>query len=85
MGERHPRFHLHFISTSSSWLNMVERWFRDLTERRIRRGVFRSVPELIQAIEEYPRYHNVDPEAVRLDEIRSGHPGESAPGQGRLG
>jgi len=58
---RHPRFHLHFIPTSSSWLNTVERWFRDLTERRIRRGVFRSVPELIRAIEEYLRHHNVAP------------------------
>lgn len=44
---RQPRFHLHFIPTSSSWLNLVERWFRDLMARRIRRGVFRSVPELI--------------------------------------
>lgn len=58
---RHPRFHLHFIPTSSSWLNMVERWFRDLTARRLRRGVFRSVPELIQAIEEYLRHHNAAP------------------------
>lgn len=58
---RHPRFHLHFIPTSSSWLNMVERWFRTLTERRIRRGVFRSVRELIQAIDEYLRHYNVAP------------------------
>lgn len=58
---RHPRVHLHFIPTSSSWRNTVERWFRDLTERRIRRGVFRSVPELIQAIAEYLRHHNVAP------------------------
>jgi len=55
---RHPRFHLHFIPTSSSWLNLVERWFRDLTERRLRRGVFRSVPELIQAIETHIEHHN---------------------------
>ena len=58
---RHPRVHLHFIPTSSSWLNTVERWFRDLTERRIRRGIFRSVPELLQAIEEYIRHHNGAP------------------------
>jgi len=58
---RHPRFHLHFILTSSSWLNLVERWFRDLTVRRIRRVVFRSVPELIRAVEEYLRHHNVAP------------------------
>jgi hypothetical protein len=49
---------MHFIPTSSSWLNLVERWFRDLTEKRIRRGVFRSVPELVQAIEEYVEHHN---------------------------
>ena len=50
---KHPRFHFHFIPTSSSWLNLVERWFRELTQKRIRRGVFRSVPELEAAIHEY--------------------------------
>ncbi len=40
---RHPRFHMHFIPTSSSWLNLVERWFREITDKRIRRGVFQSV------------------------------------------
>lgn len=55
---RHPRFHMHFIPTSSSWLNLVERWFRDLTDRRLRRGVFRSVPALIAAIEDYIEHHN---------------------------
>ena len=44
---RHPRFHLHFIPTSSSWLNLVERWFRDMTDKRIRRGSFSNVPALI--------------------------------------
>ncbi|MDE2314075.1 MAG: IS630 family transposase [Elusimicrobia bacterium] len=58
---RHPRFHLHFIPTSSSWLNMVERWFREITDKRIRRGVFRSVPELIAAIDEYLDNHNQNP------------------------
>ena len=58
---RHPRFHLHFIPTSSSWLNLVERWFREITDKRIRRGVFRSVPELISAIEEYMNNHNQNP------------------------
>jgi len=58
---KHPRFHLHFTPTSSSWLNLVERWFRDLTDKAIRRGVFRSVPELVAAIEEYLRVHNEDP------------------------
>ena len=58
---RHPRFHLHFIPTSSSWLNMVERWFRELTDKRIRRGVFRSVPELVAAIQGYVNHHNQNP------------------------
>jgi transposase len=58
---RHPRFHLHFIPTSSSWANMVERWFRDITDQRIRRGSFRNVPELIAAIQEYLENHNQNP------------------------
>jgi transposase len=58
---KHPRFHLHFTPTSSSWLNMVERWFRDLTDKAIRRGVFRSFPELIAAIQDYLQAHNDDP------------------------
>lgn len=58
---RHPRFHLHFTPTSSSWLNLVERWFRELTDKAIRRGVFHSVPDLITAIEDYLRAHNDDP------------------------
>jgi transposase len=58
---RHPRFHLHFIPTSSSWLNMVERWFREITDKRIRRGTFRNVSELIAAIEEYLNNHNQNP------------------------
>lgn len=59
--DKHPRFHLHFIPTSSSWLNMVERWFRELTEKAIRRGVFKSVPDLIAAIEAYLQASNNDP------------------------
>jgi len=58
---RHPRVHLHFVPTSSSWLNLVERWFRELTDKRIRRGVFRNVPELIAAINEYLDNHNQNP------------------------
>src|SRR5450756_1023875 len=49
--KRHKRFHLHFIPTSSSWLNLVERWFGEITRKRIRRGVFKSVKELIEATE----------------------------------
>jgi len=59
--KRHRRFHMHFTPTSSSWLNMVERWFRQITDQRIRRGVFRSVPELIAAIDAYIAEHNRDP------------------------
>ncbi len=61
---RHPRFELHFTPTSSSWLNLVERWFRELTEKRIRRGSFLSVPELIAAIEEYMAASNADPKPL---------------------
>ena len=59
--ERHPRFHMHFTPTSSSWLNMVERFFRDLTQNRLRRGVFRDVEELITAIGDYIDHHNQSP------------------------
>ena len=59
---RHPRFHLHFIPTSSSWLNLVERWFREITDKRIRRGSFASVPDLIAAIKEYLDNHNQNPQ-----------------------
>jgi len=59
--KRHPRFHMHFTPTSSSWLNMVERFFRDITTQAIRRGVFRSVDKLICAIEAYTAEHNRDP------------------------
>ena len=58
---KHPRFHMHFTPTSASWLNMVERFFRDLTTERLRRGVFTSVPELEQAIADYIAHHNVNP------------------------
>jgi transposase len=59
--KRHPRFHMHFIPTSSSWLNLVERWFREITNKRIRRGVFRSVKQLIDAIDAYIAKHNENP------------------------
>ena len=60
-GSGGARFHFHFIPTSSSWLNLVERWFRELTQKRIRRGVFRSVPELEAAIHEYLEASNQAP------------------------
>ena len=59
--KRHKRFHIHFIPTSSSWLNLVERWFREITVKRIRRGSFDSVPQLVSAIEEYVVYNNEHP------------------------
>ncbi|MGH2734162.1 MAG: IS630 family transposase [Actinomycetota bacterium] len=58
---KHKRFNLHFTPTSSSWLNLVERWFRELTGKAIRRGVFPSVPDLIAAIEDYLQAHNDNP------------------------
>lgn len=59
--QRHPRFHLHFTPTSSSWLNLIERWFRELTDKRIRRGTFRNVRSLIDAIYDYLNNHNQNP------------------------
>jgi len=56
--ERHPRFNVYFTPTSSSWLNMVERFFRDLTDKWIRRGVFHDVEELIMSIGDYIDRHN---------------------------
>jgi len=57
---RHPRLDMHFTPASSSWLNLVERWFRELTDKALRRGVFHSVPDLIAKIEEYLAAHNDD-------------------------
>lgn len=59
--KRHSRFHLHFIPTSSSWLNLIERWFGEITRKRIRRGTFTSVKALVDAIEAYLAEHNRDP------------------------
>ena len=71
--KRNPRFHFHFTPTSASWLNMVERFFRDLTVHRIRRGVFHSEAELIAAIQEYLAVHNANPKpciwTARADDI----------------
>jgi transposase len=59
--QHHPRFHLHFTPTSSSWLNLVERWFGEITRKRIRHGIFKNVPELIDAIKEFIRLNNKNP------------------------
>lgn len=58
---RHPRFHIHFIPTASSWLNLVERWFREITDKQIRRGVFHSVQKLVATIMDYIERHNDHP------------------------
>jgi transposase len=59
--KRNPRFHIHFTPTSASWLNMVERFFRDITDKAIRRGVFHNIPDLVAAIEDYIQTHNSAP------------------------
>src|SRR5580692_4968731 len=58
---RHKRFHVHFTPTSASWLNMVERFFRDLTENQLRRGIFKNLEQLIMAIGNYIDQHNKNP------------------------
>ncbi len=78
---KHPRFHLHFTPTSSSWLNLVERFFGNLTDKAIRRGIFHSVPDLITAIEAYLKANNADPTPFVwtatadsiLEKVRRGH------------
>jgi len=71
--KRHPRFHMHFIPTSSSWLNLVERWFREITDKRIRRESFANVDQLIAVIMDYLAKHNDHPKALvwtaKVDEI----------------
>lgn len=57
-----PRYHLHFTPTSSSWLNQIERWFAEITRKRIRRGTFRSVRDLVRAIQDYVRHYNRNPQ-----------------------
>lgn len=59
--KRNPRFHFHFTPTSASWLNMIERFFRDLTDKALRRGSFYNVGDLVGAIQKYINAHNADP------------------------
>jgi transposase len=61
---RRKRWHLHFIPTSSSWVNLVERWFKGLTDKRLRRGVFTSVADLTAAIEQWVAHWNDDPKRL---------------------
>ena len=81
--KRHPRFHLHFTPTSSSWLNVIERWFRDLDDKRVRRGAFGSVPDLIEAILDYIKQHNEDPKPFIWRKTAQDIIEKSPPGQGR--
>jgi len=60
-----PRYHIHFTPTSSSWLNQIERWFAEITRKRIRRSTFRSVRELIRAIKDYVRIYNKNPQTFQ--------------------
>ena len=59
--KRNPRFHFHFTPTSASWLNMIERFFRDLSEKALKRGIFYNVDDLVGAINEYINAHNENP------------------------
>ena len=78
--DKHPRFHLHFTPTSSSWLNMIEIFFSKLTDKAIRRGIFHSVPDLIDAIQAYLAAHNDNPQPFQwtattdqiLEKVRRG-------------
>jgi transposase len=62
--KRNQRFHMHFTPTSASWLNMVERFFRDLTTNRLKRGIFRDLEELIMAVGTYIDLHNINPKPL---------------------
>jgi transposase len=81
---KHARFHVHFTPTSASWLNMVERFFRDLSTQRLQRGVFRNVPELIAAIHEYVAVHNKNPKPFIWTTKASDIPPKSHPRQSAL-
>jgi transposase len=98
--KRHRRFVPHFVTTSSSWLNLVERWFRELTEKAVRRAAFFSVPDLVQAIEAFLGAWNENPRpfvwTAKLEEIlqkieraraklESIQPGSTPPRSGRKG
>ncbi|GGR70137.1 hypothetical protein GCM10010282_73300 [Streptomyces roseolus] len=73
----HPRFHLHFTPTSASWLNLVERWFAELTQKKLKRGVHRSVQALERNIRAWLTDWNETPQALRLDEDNRRNPRQS--------
>ena len=67
------RWNLHFTPTSSSWLNLIERWFKKLTDKRLRRGAFSSVAALTAAIITWAEHWNRDPQALRVEGHRRRH------------
>ena len=81
--EKHPRFHLHFIPTSSSWLNMVERWFRDLTDKAHPPGGVQVGARSDRRHRGVSRCPQRRPQAIRLDRHGRGHPREGPPGPSR--
>src|SRR5216683_3892215 len=83
--KKHPRFVCHFIPTSSSWLNLVERWFRELSDKAIKRASFVSVPDLKQAIEEFLRSWNENPKPFIWTATVEGHHDENRAGAGQDG
>lgn len=72
--KKRPRYHRHLTPTSGSWLNQVERWFARITEQRLRRGVFKSIDDLISAINAYILEHNRKAKTIHLDRKRRRHP-----------
>lgn len=71
---RHPRFVLHFIPTSSSWLNQIERWFAELSQKAVRRGAFHSLRDLQHTIAGVPQILERQPHALCVDRQRGPHP-----------
>ena len=74
--QHHPRFHLHFTPTSYSWLNLAEQWFGEITRKRIRRDVFKSVPEFVAAIKQFIRLNNQDLKPYCMDQRSRTDPAE---------
>jgi transposase len=73
---KRPRYHLRFTPTGASWINMVVRWFAELTNKQIRRGVHRSTRDLEQAIKFYLKANNENPKTLRLEKNRGRHTGQ---------
>ena len=77
--KRHPRFVPHFVPTSSSWMNLVERWFGHLDNKAIRRGVFLSVADLQASIAAFLNAWNQNPQTLRMDRDCRIHSGKAHP------